>query len=351
MGGLHIEAIPAAASAFTLRVDPSDWPPRVGEAVKALAAMHEDRRQNTDGTWLRALETQVRDWLRAQLERIPEHARLFVLQPAALRLIDLVSLLPAASAEFRMHWAVTPIFDDRDQDEQLAQALRRPRLSADHVAILRAAVNDARTLDEKLVDRALAAARAAGASVVVTYDGDDVHRFLANRTVGAAVRVLIAHSPRIGYLSVGSTRLRLPALLEYGDLCELDLTVCHSTPWAMSTAPRNMVITSCSGAVALYDVACAHAELWTGTLRRRLVRADYFESGFTYGEALVQARALVRHSMDRNIDIALALLAEQKDDLHDDIISLSRDPRAPCTPRRLARRIGRAFAAANRRQR
>ena len=350
MGGLHIEASHAVAEEFTLRVNPSDWPPRVGEAAEGLATLHADRRQNTDGTRLRAFETRMREWLGRELEEVPERARMFVLQPAALRPVDLVTLVPAAAIEFRTHWAITPLFDDRDQEQQLALARRRLPLAADRVAILRAAVDDDRTLDEKLVDRALAAARAAGAAARVTHDVDAVHRFLAERAPDIAVRVLIAHSPRGGYLAVGSTRLRLPTRLEYGGPCELDLTVCHGTPWATAAAPRDTLITSCSGAVALYDVACVHAELWTGALRRRLARSNYFTGGFAYGEALVQARALVRHAMDRNVDIALDLLTKPGEDEHDDS-SPTRGPGAACTPRRLARRIGRAFAAATGRQR
>lgn len=345
--GLILETSDTRNPHFVLRVDPHAWPAQVDHAAGELAALHANRRQHTDGPRLCALEAQLREWLAPELERLPERARLLVVQPAQLRPLDLALLLPGACGGFQAHWAITPIFTDRGEAAQIALALRRPPLTPRHVSFLRAAADSARSLDEKLVDLALAAARHAGATATVTCDGGAVLRFL--RDPSSDVRVLIAHSPRANRITVGAHALELPDLSNLHGPVELDLSICHSTPWGTALAPKTAIVTSCSSTVALHDIACVHAELWTGRLRRQRTTSGYFDSGFAYGEALVQAAALLRDPMYLNTDMALELLAQTPETEHDDLLP-DRCLAPPRTPRRVARRVSRRFAHAIRRR-
>lgn len=348
MAGLCVAACAGHESTFVAHVDPSRWPAHITRATDELARLHTNRRQHVDGPHLYALVTQVRDWLATEIPPLPDDVRLLLVQPSWLRPLDLARLLPTICEVYRSRWAITPVFTDRDESTQITLALARPPLSPDRVSILRAAAHARREPDEKLVDLALTAARRAGATVAVTRDRDVVLKFLRDAP-REAVRVLIAHSPRANHITVGREPLLLPDLSDQSGPLELDLSICHGTPWARGCAPRNSFVSSCSSLLALHDLARVHAELWTGRLRCQKTTVGYLDGQFSYGEAFIQAAALACNLMNRETDAALDLLACSATSTHVDL-----DPTDPCHPyprvsRRLARRVGRAFAAELRR--
>jgi hypothetical protein len=278
------------------------WPAALQDVARRLLSA---RRVDHTEEFL-SLERELQGWIADAFSHLERGARIYLIQDAGLRGLDLAALIPTAFAPPRLDLAVTPIFGDGFLPARIERALARPACRPSDVAILDAFQEEG-SLDARKLAAALHIAERRGVTIGRSSDARQVREFLASAPAPGRTHVLIAHSPSDGVVSIGRTKVSWSYLNRGGEVSaglvapvELDVSVCGSSPFAAEMP--NTYVSAASGHLWVADVANVHHELWTSTWRRRLGGDDYWTSGFCYGEALQQARALHRHFAVRGED-------------------------------------------------